>query len=850
MRRDEEYLLTKAIDAVRMDVPTGAQLNASAKRIAGQLGLDPAQSRMVETIDSCEDVRKLRALYKVRGLSLGRAQLIEAHLQDCGACHRIFNDGDARVDWSAPKVAHSAGWPRANAWVYVPVMTALVCLFFVYKMFWQIPPGVRAEVQSVDGAAYRISGTGDHRLAAGDTLAEGDEVRTGGSGHAVLKLADGSTVEVNERSMLGVGARGRNMTIALDNGAVIVQATKRDAGHLYVNTPDCRVAVTGTVFTVNSGIKGSRVAVLEGSLHVDHAGRDKFIRAGEQIETSENLNPEPVSEQIAWSADKDRYVSLLAQFDVLQHRIEAIPAAPLRYSSDLLQRVPADTLLYVSIPNFGDFLSQANTIFLDQLQQSPVLRQWWESGRNGNSAEMTQLVDKLAETSRYLGNELVVVGVQDKKNPGFAVIADVEKSGLPEFLQSQFPASSGKPAFVVLNEASLRTAPHQASTEDGAFALVREHEVIFSNRIATLARIDAQLNAGNSGFASSDFGQQINAAYGRGAGLILAADLHSMINKPIRNSAKTAMEDVRYWIAEHREVNGSPENHLNLQFAGTRTGVASWLAAPAPIGSLEFVTPNASIAVALLSKDPAAIADDIISMTSPADAEKAPDGDATLKQEIRDEIATNLGGDFLLALDGPVLPTPSWKAVIEVRDPAQMEKTLEHLTEVGRDASSGEPKEGIEIQSSSSGGQEFFSIQRTSNHAEVGEYTFADGYMILAANRALLMAAMHARKSGNSLARSEDFKALLPKDDNANYSAVAYQNLRPILATLLPHLSGQAADTLQMLASDAKPTAVCAWGKDNRIEAASDSHLFGFDFLTLAALMHPGNKEAAASVPD
>jgi hypothetical protein len=136
------------------------------------------------------------------------------------------------LDWSTPKAAPVSVWrPRAYGWALAPVCALLVAAFFVYKAYWQIPPGVRAEVQSIDGSAYRISDTGDHQLAPGDKLAEGDHLRTSGGAHTVLRLSDGSTVEVNERSVLGVGARGHNMTIALDNGAVIVQAAKRDSGH-------------------------------------------------------------------------------------------------------------------------------------------------------------------------------------------------------------------------------------------------------------------------------------------------------------------------------------------------------------------------------------------------------------------------------------------------------------------------------------------------------------------------------------------------------------------------------------------------------------------------------------------
>jgi len=43
-------------------------------------------------------------------------------------------------------------------------------------------------------------------------------------------------------------------------------------------------------------------------------------------------------------------------------------------------------------------------------------------------------------------------------------------------------------------------------------------------------------------------------------------------------------------------------------------------------------------------------------------------------------------------------------------------------------------------------------------------------------------------------------QALLPKDANENYSAVAYQNLSPVLTPLLSQLSGETADAVRELA--------------------------------------------------
>ena len=867
MRHDSDWILENSVRAIRAAEPDATQIAASADRVASRLGIDPAGGLKISAIDNCAGVRQAFASYRAGALPDARSMLIQAHLRDCGGCYRAFAAGPQipGLDWSAPVRQPAVRWSaRSLGWLLAPTFAALLLTVFMYRAFWQIPPGVRAEVESLDGSAYRISGSGDVALLAGDKLNDGDHFRTGAGAHAVLRLSDGSHVEVNERSVLAVGARGRDMTVAVDNGAVIMQAAKRTSGHLFVKTPDCRVAVTGTVFSVNAGIKGSRVAVLEGTVHVTHAGIDTLMHSGDQVSTNDNLSPEPVEQQIAWSHDLDKFLPLLAQLSTLQHRIDQLPAPQLRYTSDLLPRVPANTLLYVSIPNLGDFLNQANEIFHQQLKQSPALQQWWAQGPPQKAADVDALVAKIHEMSEYLGDEVVIVGLQQpdasRKAPGFAILADLSKSGLADVLRQQAPISGPASAFQVYDESSLAAAPAAASDQPGMFALVRQHEAVFAPSVDMLKQMNLQLNASSSGFAKGEFGQQIAAAYTRGAGVILAADLHQMIHSTGNESdqrrqealTNSGFESVRYLIAEHRERNNLPENHVDLQFAGTRQGIASWLAGPAPIGSLDFVTPSASLAVAFLSKDPAAVADDILKMAGEKGSSDLSAAEANLQINLRNDLAANLGGDFLLSLDGAVLPTPAWKAVAEVHNAGQLQKTLERFAEAARNQNTGSHTHNIVIESSQSGNQVFYAIRDLTSGATVAQYTFADGYMIMAPDRALLMQALNTHESGNSLAHSAAFKALMPKDANANYSAIAYQNIGPVLTPLLSYVNGESARALGQLAADGRPTAICAWGKNSNIEIASDSRLFGFDFLALGSLIHPrghaGNNEPAAGV--
>ena len=858
MTRDEESLLDRATCELRADVPDHQAISASAARSALALGMDMNGETFEGAIQDCAGVQRLFGSYRAGALTPSRGLLVDAHLRDCGVCLRAFREGraDAALDWTTPTVAPpSRRRPLAWAWALAVSAVLFATGLFMYKAYWQVPPGVRAEVQSIDGSAYLIDASGDRKLTPGAELHEGAELRTAGDSHVVLRLADGSVVEVNQRSSLGVGARGRNMTVNLSRGAVIVQAAQRSSGHLYVRTPDCRVAVTGTVFSVDAGIKGSRVSVLQGSVHVTHAGINTLLHPGEQMATSENLAPEPLAEQFRWSSDRQKYVGMLAQLANLGHRLAQIPFPQPRYSSDLLARVPAGTVLYISIPNLGEFLKEANTVFQDQLNASPELQQWWTKGHNRNPEQLNEFVVKINDISQYLGDEVVFIGMGQGDRPGVAMIADVKKSGLKDELQQQFGGGAGN--LVVLDPASLAAAGAAPGAGRGGYVLVRDREVVFANNIATLNKLNAQLDEAASGFSDSDFGKQIAAAYGRGAGIILGADLHSIMQAGMESKGhkkqvlkNSGLEDLQYLIAEHRERNGIPANHLDVQFTGTRQRIASWLGSAGPIGSLDFVSPNAAVAAATLTKDPAAIADDLMAMASQASGRKADwsDIDNKLQISVRDDLMASLGGDFALALDGPVLPTPSWKLVIEVNNPVTLETALVRLTQAIQNGTHGPIAHVPNIVPETVGSQRYFVIRDLATGMETAEYTFADGFLIAAPNRALLMDALQTHASGNSLARSAAFRSLLPQDQNENYSSVLYQNLSPVLTPLLSQFSGATGDAIQKLASDSRPTVICAWGEENRIETASDSRLFGFDFLTLGAILDSRNKPGSQHV--
>jgi hypothetical protein len=145
---------------------------------------------------------------------------------------------------------------------------------------------------------------------------------------------------------------------------------------------------------------------------------------------------------------------------------------------------------------------------------------------------------------------------------------------------------------------------------------------------------------------------------------------------------------------------------------------------------------------------------------------------------------------------------------------------------------------GLAINQAQVGGRTFYTIQsQTPGLTTEYDYTFADGYMIVAPSRALLLAAIETHENGTSLARSGSFRALLPSDNQANFSGMIYQNLSPILKPLASQLNSGQLAIVQQLAADSKPSVMCAYGESDRIEVTSSGKLLDLN-PTFPTLLH------------
>jgi hypothetical protein len=860
-RSKQDAYLDQAISELGREQPDTKTLSQSVERVWQRLQTGEGQevaSSALEPIRGCDDIRSLVPAFHQRELPPARALIVEDHLRECVSCRSFAYgrrvDGARSVSWRMEPASRDFPWSLSRLSLAAATLALVVALVWTGgNWYFAGPPGSRARIDSIEGQAYRIGPAGERALRLGDEVGEGEFIRTAANSHAKVRLFEGSRVEMNQRAELSVSASRRDLTIHLDQGSIIVEAAKRHTGHLYVRVPDCTVTVTGTVFSVNSGTKGSRVAVIEGEVHVKHAGVESILHSGDVVATTESVGLVPVREEIAWSSDLDHELALLAEFSKLRTKLAEIQTPGPRYESKILPLLPTDTVLYIGIPNLGEALQQANQIFQQQLSQSKVLQDWWNKSGNSNQHPSPQeLIDQIQTISQYLGEEVVITArVSSASNEhGPVLLAEVRQPGLKDYLENHLADTlKGPQGTAHLHVVDARSLSSLSGDERGMIMLVRPNMLVVGGNAASVRQMSAQLDAGATLFAGTDFGQRITTVYSRGAETLVAANLDEILNsmhglqgdsQALRNSG---FHDVKYLIAARGESSSQGDNRITLEFNGDRHGIASWLAAPAPMGSLDYVSSNSSAAVSFVAKQPALMLDDIFNTIGASDPnfnQSLAYTNSELGLDLRNDLASTLGGELTLALDGPVLPTPSWKVVVEVNDSGALQVAIDKLVQGFNRNAQKSNQPGVTLHQMQVGGRTFYTIesQGVGLPAEC-DYTFADGYMIMAPSRALLVAALQTHANGTSLARSASFRALLPSDNQANFSAMIYQNLSPILKPLASQLTSGQLALLQQLATDSKPSVFCAYGESDRIEVAGSGKLFDLNpaFPTLIHLL-------------
>ena len=729
LNRSEE-LLDEAIRAVREEA-VGSAIVAEARhrvwRSIQQEALNPEIRLGADRIAGCSGFQELIPDYLAGSLTAGQSLLVENHTHQCVQCRKVLLA--ARNSGATTGEILPLPYRRTEMRRYATAAALLVGVglgsWYIYGQFGWGQAGPQAVLASSEGQVYKLSGGTLRPVSTGAEISDRDSLRTGVGGRAMVRLNDGSLVEVNERAEFSVSTRRNDTTVHLEYGNVIVQAAKRSSGHLYVASDDCRVAVTGTVFSVNHGTKGSRVSVIEGQVSVEYGGKNTVLEPGEQTATNPSVGTRPLREEIAWSRNLQQHLALLRDLSVLKKKLDGTEMPGLRYGSRFLDSVPDGTTIYVSLPNLGHAVTEVQRLIEEQTRDSAVFRRWSEQTKAG----LPEMLARVQRFSAYLGDE-VTLAFQPCAGFCGVLIADAQRPGLREALQTEMAKLGNPPGDPPLQVVEGSNMPR---AKKGQLLVAFRGSRIVMGEQPQFVRAAAN---GGTRFAASGFGKRIGEVFARGAGIVVAADLQHLIES---HGTSAGLNEMRYLVAEHKSGAASSRYSAVLNFASGRKGIASWLGAPSAMAGLSFISSEAQAVTAIVFKRPAEMLDDLADLLRGKQQDSR--GELAVIEEqigvdVRNEIASTLGGEVTFALDGPVLPLPSWKLVAEVNQPAALQAAIEKMVASANEklARTGDVRLRLSHEEESSRTWYTLDIGTGSNTVAL-HYLYADGYLVGAMSR-------------------------------------------------------------------------------------------------------------------
>ncbi len=828
--------LDEAVAKIRAEQVNDERVKDAAKRVFSAL-FDSAfvSSEPSGKIRGCADVRGLIPAYLHGKLSAARALLVEDHVLSCVDCRHALQE--AR-DGVSPTRAIPIDRGRRKP---VPMLVwgaAATLLVGIGLGLTGLLPGqnsIRATVASVQGSLYRVTDLGVSLVEAGAILKNTDELRTAKGSHAILRLAGGAIVEMAERTEVSVSGGWRGTALNLEHGQMIVDARASGSKPMNVTAGDMSIPVRNGVVAFNHGTKDSRVAVADGAVDVSLGGAKRSLRAGQQYGPELRLVNLPIQSEFAWSQNSDDYLALLNQLSALQKDLQAIPGPGLRYSSHLAQYLPADTFVYAAIPNLGGTITEAKKLFDSRLAESAELRQWWQQKDIAKNGDFDRIVNQVSSISSYLGDEIVVAvgGDVSGQHAGPVFLAEIKQAGLAQYLQTSLPGNA---------HVEIVRAGAPAGHGDALLIDLDNNILVASSSAEQLKGVeDVIQKTAPGGFAGTPFFGRINKVYEGGAGYFLAANLEQISAKSVSHAKSrlpAGLDNVQYLVLERKESNGDMEMRAAVSFDGTRQGVASWLAAPSPAGSLDFVSPEAGFAASMVMKSPRVMMQELIGLAGGMDADftkELNDFQTHAGVNLLDDVAAPLGGDVTFAIDGALVPIPAWKLIIEVNDPIHLQQTLSVFVErFNQQAPATAGK--LSLTSDQVNGRTFYALSNDKAPALAAHYTFVDGYLLASSSEANVLTAIENKQTGHMLAESANFRAKLPADGYPNFSAMVYSNMGSSLGDMAKQLKNAPSSSITSLLTKGGSGLVCVYGEPDQIIAAARGSFLGFDLGTLVGI--------------
>jgi hypothetical protein len=534
----------------------------------------------------------------------------------------------------------------------------------------------------------------------------------------------------------------------------------------------------------------------------------------------------------SFSDELNRYPGLSSELGRLTTRLtqEVKMPAP-RSQSRLLPLLPESTAYFAAVPNYGEALHQALSIFREERKLSAPLNDWWQHGSLAKDGpELEANLEKFYQLSQYLGEEIVFAGGGNDKEPDVLLIAEIKKPGLKAFLTQLDKSLSGKgSAALKIYEPSTLAAAQSSSRKDQTAVLVRPDFLVVSFNLEGLRRANKLLDLRGARFASTPFAARLNRSYENGIGILAGVDLQKLIKaygaemgkmRPILEA--TGFSDAKFLIWEQADNPGQAPNHAELSFTGPRRSVASWLASPGQLGGLDFVSTQTPMAFAFRLKSPALIFDDIKAIDAASGSNSLASlsqMEAAFKVSLRDALFSKLSGDIAVEVNAVDPKDPTWKVILGAADP---EGLLQGITML-ETATMGAPRSHMED------GVQYYSM--VSPGASAGtpagknpNYAMVDGYLIAASSHDTLTEAIRIHRSGDSLGRSNTLHAGMPQGYPADASALVYQNYAPMLAGLMKQFSPDAGQFLPQLMMGKQASVGAMYAEETLIRQASNNN--------------------------